>query len=393
MNDFALISVLSAFLKNEPNYTHIENWADLLALARRQSVFGMLFLPVEKSKTLPEREVCAELESAYFNTIRHMTNFDFVKEKIISAFDKNCVGAVFFKGIVVKDCYVVPELRTMGDIDFFVKESERELSDKVLLSLGAKRLANSEPVYSYRLDGVLLEVHTKFAEKLYNKENASKVYEQIWENTEKISQYCYAPKPEFHILLMIIHTFRHFTGVGCGIRLFMDIGVFYDKNKEKIDLNSLKADLEKYELFDFAKLVFYLNHRWFSYENIFDGEYDEKLYNDVTDYILACGTFGDDFGTMGAKSSREMLQGKRGISRLFAKIKFLFSRVFPSLTYMKNHYALVKKAPVLLPIGWVVNIFYQLKYRGKHLTKYSKDIFVSTEEDKKIYDLFDRLGL
>ena len=96
---------------------------------------------------------------------------------------------------------------------------------------------------------------------------------------------------------------------------------------------------------------------------------------------------------MGAKSSREMLQGKSGISRLLTKIKFLFSRVFPSLTYMKNHYNFVKKAPILLPIGWVVNIIYQLKHRGKHLTKYSKDIFISSEDDKKIYDLFDRLGL
>lgn len=393
MNASALINMLLAFLRDEPINEPISDWSELIELATRQSVLGMLFLPLVKSENLPEKEICAKLESAYFNTLREMSNVDFVKNKIISAFDEQKVSAVFFKGIIAKDAYPVPELRTMGDIDFFVKTDERERSDKALLSLGAKRLTGAEPIYTYRLDGVLLEVHTQFAEKLYNKDKASKVYERIWENTKSISKYCFAPTEQFHILLMIIHTFRHFTGVGCGVRLFMDIGVFYDKFKDEIDLQKLKADLKECELFDFAKLVFYLNHRWFGYDNSFDADYDEKIYQDVTDYIMSCGTFGSDFGTMGAKSTRERLSGKKGIARFFAKVKFFLGRVFPSCKYMKNHYSFVKKAPILLPVGWIVNIAHQLKYRGKYLAKYSKDVFVSSEDDKKVYDLFDRLGL
>lgn len=393
MNSFELIRVLSSFLNNKPLNEPVSDWNGLISLAKRQSVYGMLYPPIEKSDFLPEREICANLESAYFLTIQNMMNYEFVKNKIVSAFDKSGITAVFFKGIVVKDCYPVPELRTMGDIDFFVRLDERERSDKVLMSLGAIKESGVEPIYTYWLNGILLEVHTAFSDKMYNKDKASAVYKDIWNNIEKHSEYTHIPSPQFHLMLLIIHTFRHFTNVGCGIRLFMDIGVFFEHYKDKIDVDKLKRDLEECEIDTFSKLAFYLNHRWFGYEDIYESEYDEQIYKDVTDYIMACGTFGFDFGTTGGKTVRVRLTDKKGIGRFFTKVTLFLQRTFPTYTKMKQKYVFVKKCPILLPVGYIVNIFSQLKRRGKHVTKFTKDVFVSNKEDEQVYKLFDRLGM
>ena len=398
MISFELVKALDSFLNSTAFEGNITDWNELISISKKQSVAGMVYPLIEKlpEEKRPSRELCGSLEGQYFQTVTLMANYEFIKEKIANAFEKKQIKCVFFKGIVIKDSYPIPELRTMSDIDFLILEEDREIAHKTLCELGAKCTKNTEPVYMYNLSGVTLEVHTKFAEDIEEeKEKASKLYEDIWDNTEKLNnfEYIFVPTPQFHILMLLIHTYRHFTGVGCGLRLFIDSSIFYEKYKSEIDVNKLKADIDKIELTDFAKLSFYLNNRWFGFENIYEFSLDEETYKEVTDYIMQSGTFGFEISSVAQKAVRMSLKDKRGMSKSTAKFGYFIKKVFPPFSRMKNEYAFVRKCPILLPIGWVANIYNQLTKRGKYVTDYTKDLFSKDSEAEKIYNLFDKLGL
>ena len=133
--------------------------------------------------------------------------------------------------------------------------------------------------------------------------------------------------------------------------MFIDVGLFYEKNKDKIDTEKLKEDIKKYDLENFNKLTFYLNHKWFGFENIYDTVYDEQTYIEVTDFILQSGTFGEQKGTNAHKSARKELNNKTGIRKLFGKIKFFIKKLLPPFKVMKLNYKFVEKCPILLPIA------------------------------------------
>ena len=394
MEERYFIELLSAFINDTetPICTDCD-WKKIIGIGNIHMIGGILYPVVMKMppNNRPSKYVIDKLEEIYFKTITDSANRIYEEEKILSDFLKKDITCIVIKGSVIKDFYPVAELRSMGDIDIIIKERDKKSVDEVFKKNEAHITEKEKDVITYKVRNIFFEVHTKFCSESEDKPKTKDYYEHIWNHTKdyKLNQLC--PDDNFHFIIIIIHLYHHFSEGGCGIRHFVDVALFMKKSK--IDYEYIKDELEKLELLKFTRLVFDLCEKWFDTENIFNKTYDEETLEQVTNYILKCGVFGEKVSTTAYKSIRKSVADKKGLSKFFARIRFFLKRAFPSYKNMYNIYPVLKKVPVLLPVFWFINIFKQMKTRGKYLTKYSKEVFTNDNEANEIYELFDKLDL
>lgn len=73
-------------------------------------------------------------------------------------------------------------------------------------------------------------------------------------------------KPEYHMTLLVYHIAKHLSSSGAGVRMFMDVAVYYKRMQGKICEKRLWDMLDRLRLTEIAKLIFWLCRSWFDVE-------------------------------------------------------------------------------------------------------------------------------
>ncbi len=301
-------------------------------------------------------------------------------DNICNVLTEEKIPFIPLKGSVLRDYYPEPWMRTSCDIDVLVHIEDAEHAIEILqnkLKYNNKGIG-AHDIQLYSESGVHLELHFSLMEAQRNdvQKKLIKQMNMVWTETELLDGYRYGLKGEFFFLYHLTHMLNHFVGGGCGIRFFLDTWIICHKvifDKKRFNDFLKRTDLEK-----FAQAVIRTSNIWF------DGLKSDVIANEIKDYILYAGMYGD------LKNRIALQKGKNK-----GKISYIISRIFLPYQELKFQYPFLRKHKILLPF-YQIRRWLRLLFKRKVVTAsqemktYSQ---VSNDEGKRIARLFSELGL
>lgn len=381
--ELLLIEILSAFANGrKPEITTEYDATELYDLAKAQSVSGIVGYMLNKYGFSDFAKADKRYEDIFDKIVTQFIRKDFYAQNLINKLNEAQIPHILFKGLVVKECYPVPELRTFGDIDIIIPKNMRTKSHKLMCSLGYDwELMDGGEVYSYKKDKENYELHVSLNSE---KTKLSSKMNSFWDYAKPKNGFTYEFENEFHLAYLISHIEKHFYGTGAGVRMYLDIALFLNKHKESLDIEKVRGMLKECELEKFFDSTLYLCHRWFGTEAKLREEMPPELYDEFCRYTFRGGVFGmQDRASLSENEVRRAIsqKGKAG------KISLVLIHIFPPYREVRRMYPFFNGKPYLLPAGWVVHWFKAGKRSGlKNIRSIASADPNKAEKEKKFFD-------
>ncbi len=355
-----LISLLKSTINNEaaPPLPEDMDCTALLKLAKHHSVANTAYYALEQLGSLsPElREEWSQLrDREIMRDIHQQTEYDILCE----AFAQEKIRFLPLKGILIKSLYPQSDFRTMSDIDLLIDEANAEKVKDVMLSLG------------YEVDSVEFGVHDVYHKKpvvsievhreLFGDEGQefAPLFSDPWNKCEKRSDTLYEFTPQYFFAYLLAHGIKHYQQGGTGIRTFMDIEIYRRHFGQQLDMDKLYDMFEKAGQRKLCEDFIRLSELWFGAAE------DDGTLDNISRYIISGGTYG----TFENQVQYELQSKSKG--------QYIMSKLFPNFQHMKQQYPVLKKAPILLPVMWLVRLvtkpFINRKENAEKLKALSKN--------------------
>ena len=158
------LELLGSFInEKDPQLNNDIDWKEINRLAKIHNVSGIIGymsgkLPQEQK---PGPQLQKTMSDILYNTIAVFTNRAYAMQQLIQVYEKHDILCLLMKGFLVRECYPVPELRTYGDIDFLIKQQDRERSHQLMIELGYEFTGSgTNAVWSYKKGIEYYEIHT-----------------------------------------------------------------------------------------------------------------------------------------------------------------------------------------------------------------------------------------
>ena len=381
-----LLDCTRAYLYNEKlNEPSDINFDSLFQLAKIHNLSPVVFSVIKDNPSAIENRTSYKLfEQSFFDSI---ARYDF-QSRIIGEIDEllssNKLRHIFFKGAKIREYYPIPELRSMGDVDLLIYREDRESVKRVLISHGYELVNSNGPVYDYKKDGVLIEVHTKIVSGKVGKSNAEMYFENAVDYA-RFDGYSGELEKEYHFCYLITHIAHHFWFYGAGVKMILDLAVM--QQHFDLDFDIIERHLKALGLYEFAKTILTICKKWYGFGSDFGVE-----TKNAEEFLLSFGAFGNSNRNKAAVVKRKALEeGKK--SGFATKIALLF----PSYQKLKDipYMRFMEGRPYLLIYGWIYRIFYNFKYR-KDFVKQTTSNLDSAEDEtqaEKEIKFFEEIGL
>lgn len=324
--------------------------------ANVQAVFSLVYSVLKKQGITPP-----DFEKNFLQTVANNIRVGHDHAELHELLSSNNIPYVAMKGSASAMYYPEPLLRTMGDVDFLVSPSDLDQAGILLDQAGFVPVEKNDNechiAYHRRVNGIrsIWEMHWEpngipkgeFGE--LTKEYLADIVETAISCTIPGSE-CLVPSPFHHGLIMLLHTASHLINTGIGLRHLCDWAVFADKFSDEEFKDMFEGKLKAIGMWRFAQIltqlsVTYLGMSPKEWCGSSDQEYLETLMSD----IFKGGNFG-------IKDSNRINQAKLITNSHKASVDE--TSLFKQLVRTMNEKAriampIIKKAPVLLPFGWV----------------------------------------
>lgn len=393
------LHILNCFVCEKSPQAIPENidWEELLELSEIHCVQGIIWVVLSKTDITEVPEIVKKnLNKGFVSSVKISIEQEIALEQIKKKLNESGVQHVMMKGSVIKKCYPVKELRTMGDIDYLINEESREICHKAMLDLGYTPLVKGASVWEYKGKLAYVEVHNKIIyQKLFLGIDYTQYFSDVFDNLIQISENTYEMVPEYHLVYIIVHLSKHLYRVGCGVRMIMDIPVFINYYKDSINWDSLKARLKEIKMWEFTQNLLYLCVKYFDCK-LPDNVYKEndEIAEKLMEYIISAGVFGRykrneyevKFGTENAN--------KTGLKKVLGKVKTVFKMVFPDYKTMCGWYGWFDGKPKwMLPWGWCKRAYLQVRYKNNMIKDKLSGVLTDSDESKEHYKIMSMIGL
>ncbi|MDO5124200.1 MAG: nucleotidyltransferase family protein [Eubacteriales bacterium] len=322
------------------------NWDTLYDFAIEQNI-SALILPAIKKLNIPA-EVFEKFDKDKYQKMAREARMCIEAQNVFDALSQNDIDYIKMKGIVIKDFYPLSYMRTFGDIDLYVGEIDRGQVKSVMENLGYKAEHSNESHDGYEKGRFSFEMHSSILPKHY-RDILSKPFEHS--ENDCADPHSFVLEKNYFYLHLITHLYKHFAFGGCGIRLYCDL-YFFEKAHPDLDFDFIEATLKKYNFDEFY------THTKKLLEIFFCGGESDERYDLIMDYIFANGVQGD-------QDLMRMHENHR--LRFIDKVQFIAHNWF-GYEILSLKYPTLKKAPVLLPVFWVVRLVDPL-FRNRKVVK------------------------
>lgn len=351
--------------------------AELLILARKHDVSHLVASALIKNELLNESSLAGVLKDELYTAIFKYEKTTAVFNEVSSAFDSESIQYIPLKGMVIRDCYPQPWMRTSRDIDILVRKEDLNSAVNLICEKCKCTVFNSgeHDVTLKSADGIFVEIHFSL---LGNKKSPlySEILEKVWETAKHIEGCRYSLDEKTAYYYHILHMAKHFRIGGCGLRPFLDLWL--------IDKQRLFADNEVLPLLEKSNLLLFYNNAEKLSKVWFDSESHDETTLAMQEFIIEGGSFGS------AKTRIASQQHNSG-----GKLQYIISRLFIPTKELKTEYPVLRKCIVLLPFfiiyRWLSLLFGKKKYLRKTQLKNANN--VSQEHINDINLLFERVGL
>lgn len=275
-------------------------WELLVREARLQGVFLSLFSIASKYKERIPRDEYKRCFDSGYTTVAANARISIAQKKLIEILDDSDCSYVILKGAASAFYYPKPELRMLGDVDFLIREEDKEKITSHLIAEGFAASCEYGSHHCVFSKGTLrFEMHFEVAgiptDSLGVK--VRRFFDDIFLCSEVandgISKYK-KPSDLHHGLILLLHMQHHMQDVGMGLRHLSDWSWFVQKTSAcAFWEETFLPFLEEIGLCHYASVMtktcsLYLGTVCPSWA---DGV-QEALCEDVIEDILASGNFG-----------------------------------------------------------------------------------------------------
>ena len=355
-----LIHLLSCAIRNkapEPPMKDI-SWEKIRETADKQKILPLLYEAVSKleKKHRPDENLmkCWEKETLgctlfYAFQMQHIFSF-------LSDAEEKGIDMLVLKGMVLRELYPVPELRTMGDVDIIINPKQRDLVKNLFVSNGYEILSENAGLTIYHKKDVLkFEVFHVIPSGL---KSAKGTEIDIWSKSRKMKgEHIFMPSAENMLLHCITHLMKHLRTRGAGIRNLADIVLLLEKSE--LDMNYISEQIKVIEAEKIFRGVLYAAKKYFEYKTDEDfSDVDEQYVDRLMEYMLMAGVYGE-------MENAYILDARSAQGDKLVRVKNYISKMFPSVSKLSDKYEYAKKNHWLVPVAWLHRI-YNIVFKERH---------------------------
>ena len=232
------------------------DYNEVFRLAEEQTVVGLVAAGLDQIKDLkaPKEVVLQFVGRALQLEQQNIAMNQFVAS-VIEFLRKDDVYSLLVKGQGVAQCYERPFLRTSGDVDLYLSDSNYKKAKRILLPLASyvdeedqsvKHLAMTIDSWAVELHGSLL---SKWLPKNMNKMIDRAHYNifymgevRSWNNSNTM---VYLPSPQNDAIIIFTHILEHFFVGGIGLRQICDWCRLLWTYRKQIDWSLLECTLKE----------------------------------------------------------------------------------------------------------------------------------------------------
>ena len=222
-----------------------------------------------------------------------------VQQKLTEILEKNNITYFIIKGLCSASYYKKPELRELGDIDFYIDFSDFKKVDELLKSNEFKLVSvDDDKHWNYKYDDIELEMHHGFWDMPDNQcvESLLEIIMSSVNNPKKykIKDYIfYGANILSHSVVLVLHIINHLKNGGIGIRHICDFAAFLNSDDFINNYDEIIAIYKKggiYKTAQFAAKIcsLYLGSPEYDFVN----DVDEELFSAFCEDVLNSGNFG-----------------------------------------------------------------------------------------------------
>lgn len=394
------IQLFNNALKNtKTNQKSAFDWEKIYEDAKAHKVQGLIYTAIsEEMLETMDKDLLKRWKVDTFNTgisqIIHIKQI----ERILALINKAQIPVVVLKGLVVREYYHRPELRTMCDADILVKESDLDKVRELLLNEGYEEGESTEAhLVFYHSSHMPVEVHWTLADGRFFRGNTS-FEKNLWENTQtvKVGEVSVLSLGDEDLSLhLCVHMATHIISSGFGIRQIADLALLVDKIGEQINWNHFINKTKECGVEKFTIVIFMLARELFDIQipNVIlqNTIKSRKNIDNFLQDILVGGAFGTRdlarmFGNQLAYDMENREVEKAGIGRLYLRL------IFPSVENLPERYGYAKTNKLLLPIAYIHHIFAGLlnqQYSIKDKYKVLFSSFILSKRKNKLIQWLD----
>lgn len=293
--------------------------------------------------------------------INHMEQMNIIFNK----FNNSKIRFIALKGLVLRDLYPNPEMRTMSDADILVEQKDIKKACTILLKMGYKKDGTDSKHIHFKHDTYMcIEIHLFLISKGTINKSFDEFETNVWKNA-KTSIVCNSPSlvlsKEDQILHLILHMAAHLSSSGFGLRQLCDFFMIIEKRSCDINWIDLSCRISEYGITSFTFALFKVCKNLFniSIPEVFKiCSIDENCVDALIEDIFSGGIFGRR--TLERDLNGIQLQYIDPVNSkiVYKKWRNIISFLFPSVNKLALKYSYAKKFPILTPAAWSHRLLY-----------------------------------
>lgn len=383
-----LIELTKKYLNNEKADLKKDiDYRQIFSIAAKHNLFGIIYCALSdaENKELINPAILNFAKERFFDLVYFGTQQTNIEELLKDTLTGSEIRFVLFKGAVLRNLYPVPESRIMGDIDVLIDADNRKKAHSALKDAGFVCENSNGPVWDYKKNDVLIEVHTSLLNDSIDLQKTAQGFEDAM-NHAVYNGYSGQFDDTYHFEYLIAHTAHHFRFYGAGIKLILDLAFMLKYGNT--DLQKALTELDAFGLGRFAREILSVCFKWYGAGIAFNSDVSK-----TENFLVSYGAFGGSERNSSAVIARRDIENGKSTSSVLLKLRL----AFPSYERLKNipYIKFINGKPWLTPLAWIYRFFYNIKNRQKFMLKTAKGLNSknTAEAAQNEYEYFKEIGL
>ena len=257
--------------------------ASLIPLIKTHELHALCYYGALECGISSESE---EMQSLFEQVCSHIFVSELQKRiacKTFTLFEDNGIEYMPLKGILLKELYTYPEMRTMGDLDILIKLEQYPKIKELLEAREYTEVTESDHELIWQKNNIHIELHKRLIPS-YNKDYYT-YFGDGWSLAVPECGTRYKMDDENQLVYLFTHFAKHYRNGGIGIKQMVDL-YLYTKSKPDMDKERIRKALTSLSLLEFYDNVCHTLSVWF--EGVEANEISELISNT----IFKSGSFG-----------------------------------------------------------------------------------------------------
>ncbi|MCD7812342.1 MAG: nucleotidyltransferase family protein [Ruminococcus sp.] len=378
----------------QPSELPSQDWSAIFNVAKKQNLFPLIYDAAMQYASF------ADFDSAnpqYFTAATAAMTMQMKKTEqfidLYRSFLSAGLAPIVMKGIICRNLYGErADFRPSGDEDILIDKKDYEKAVEVLTSCGyrsgeqpdkALKVVQEVTFYSPDRDEPLtVELHLNpFGADSTVRDKMNGWFDDAFRTNETVviqNTSVRTMTPTDHLLFLIFHAFKHFTGGGFGVRMMLDILLFAEKYGGRIDWKYIDKALEDVGAGGFLADLMYIGNEYLDFQ--FIQSRVSISPQDLLDDMFRAGTFGNTTAT--DRTASRIVSGTIKSSSTSRNKHLSYLRLlFPSWKTWTSWKPYLSDKPWLLPVEWVKRIIRYLRGEtsSSNLTEIDKSYELATD--------------